>query len=249
VIAVAISRDPVAKGVARELGLAGSPGASYLSTARMGDLLVLFYDGDSVEPPPEDELRRLGVSHLVVPSRHEMARPRPMLTAHTPGVAPSLSVAHASLKSWLFRRICSEKPEGFDCALEATHHAPNTEEVSVTFIEVGSTEKEWGDPRALRALASALGELPQFGDRAEAQPVMSVGDLHYSLLTSEVLNGAMDVGHIIHKDVATADLALRALAKHVVAPKKVVIYRKSLKGPIRRDVIDVLRRRVELDVR
>jgi len=247
VMAIAISKDPVARGVARELGLAGSPGASYLSTAKMGDVLVLFYDGDSVEPPPEEALKALGVSHLVVPSRHEMARPRPMLTAHTPGTAPSLSVAHAGLKSWLLRRICSERPEDFDCALEATHHAPNTEEISVTFVEVGSTEREWRDRRALRALASALGELPRF--EARAPPVMSVGDLHYSLLTAEVVDGAVDVGHVVHKDVATADLAVRAFMKHVTRPRKVVVYRKSLKGPVRRDVMDALARYAELDVR
>ncbi len=247
-IALAISRDPVAKGVARILGLETSTGGAAFALAKRGELLAVVHNGDSTDVPPESELRGLGVEHLVVPSRHEMARPRPMLTAHTPGTPPSLSVAHASLKSWLFRRVCEERPEGYDCELEATHHGPNTERISVTFIEVGSTEREWADERALRALASALEGLAEF--KPSGMPVaMSVGDLHYSLLKREVFDG-VDVGHIIHKDIATADLALTALMKHVDMPKVVVIYKKSLKGDVRRAVIDALRERgVELDLR
>ena len=247
-IALAISRDPVAKGVARILGLETSTGGAAFALAKRGELLAIVHNGDSTEVPPEGELRGLGIEHLVVPSRHEMARPRPMLTTHTPGTPPSLSVAHASLKSWLFRHICEERPEGYDCELEATHHGPNTEQISVTFIEVGSTEREWSDERALRTLASALEDLTDFKPSG-APVVMSVGDLHYSLLKQEVLNG-VDIGHVIHKDVADVDLTLRALSKHVEAPRVVVIYKKSLKGAVRRGVLDALRERgVELDVR
>lgn len=247
-IAILISRDPVAKGVARILGLEASTGAVAFALSRRGDLLAVVHNGDSTDMPPEGDLEKLGVEHLVVPSRHEMAKPRPMFTAHTPGTSPSLSVAHASLKSWLFRRICEERPEGYDCELEATHHGPNTERISVTFVEVGSTEREWGDEKALRALASALEGLAEF--KTSGGPVaMSVGDLHYSLLKREVLGG-IDVGHIIHKDVVTADLVLTALAKHVEPPRIVVVYKKSLKGDVRRAVIEALKERgVELDLR
>ena len=247
-IALVVSRDPVARGVAKILGLDAAPGAAAFSLARRGEIAAVIHNGDSTEVPPEDELRRLGIDHLVVPSRHEMARPRPMLTVHTSGTAPSLSVAYAGLKSWLFRRICLERPEGYDCEIEATHHEPNTEHLSVTFVEVGSTEREWSDERALRTLASALEDLTDFKPSG-APVVMSVGDLHYSLLKREVLNG-VDIGHVIHKDVADVDLTLRALSKHVEAPRVVVIYKKSLKGAVRRGVLDALRERgVELDVR
>ncbi|MEL9991744.1 MAG: D-aminoacyl-tRNA deacylase [Thermoproteus sp.] len=246
-IALAISADPVSKGLAKILGLQEAPGASTFYTIQWRGIMVVFHKGDSVEVPPEDELKKLGIRHLVVPSRHEMAKPRPMMTAHTPGVAPSLSVAHAGLKSWLFRRICSAKPEEYDCSMEATHHGPNTDEVSVTFIEIGSTEREWKDERALKALASAVEDMPSY-EPGGAPVAMTVGDLHYSLATQDVLQGLIDLGHVVHKDVVTADLVLEALYKHVEKPQKVIVYKKSIKGPVRRGVLDVLKG-AEIEIR
>lgn len=239
-IAIALSRDPVARGVARILGVEDRPLGSCCSVVRRGELLILVYDGDSLELPPEEKLRSLGIGHIVVPSRHEMARPRPMLTAHTPGVPPSLSVAYAELKTWLFRELCLERPPEFECALEATHHEPNTEIVSATFIEIGSTEREWNDERPLKGLSWILGELPNYKP-VNAPVIMSVGDLHYSMVTQMALDGLANVGHIIHKDVATRDLVAQAFNKHVKRPERVIFFKKSVKSPIRNEIIEKLK--------
>lgn len=242
-IAVVFSRDPVAKGVARILGLSGLLTSSGLEVRKAGEVVHAAHGGDSTEFEQgwEEALAEAGALHLIFISRHEMAKPRPMLTAHAPGAEGGASMAYAELKSWLLRRICAEAPEGYECAMEATHHEPNTAKLSATFVEVGSSEAQWGDERALEALASAVADLASF--KPSGAPVaMSVGDLHYSLLTDEVLRGEIDLGHVIRKDLATPSLIDLAFEKHVARPRKVVFYRKSLRNPLRQEVAEALRR-------
>jgi D-aminoacyl-tRNA deacylase len=249
VIAVVFSRDPVAKAVAKALGLTDLLTAG-LSTRRVGDLIYVAHGGDSTElwSNWEEQLAGMGVEHVVVLSRHEMARPRPMVTAHTPGVG-ELSVAYAELKSWLLREACAERPEGYDCSAEATHHEPDSRKLSVTFLEVGSTEAEWGDERAARALARAVAELPSFKPSGAAT-AMAVGDLHYSMLTGPILEGRLDVGHIIRKDVATPELAAKAFYKHINKPSRVVFFKKSFKAPLRGEILSALQKLgVEIDIK
>lgn len=240
-IAVVFSRDPVARAVARALGLIDIISAGF-SMRRIGDLIYVAHGGDSTElwSNWEEQLAGAGVEHVVVLSRHEMAKPRPIITAHTPGVG-ELSVAYAELKSWLLRESCAERPEGYDCSAEATHHEPDSNKLSVTFLEVGSTESEWSDERAAKALARAITELSGFKPSGAAT-AMAIGDLHYSMLTAAVLEGRLDIGHVIRKDVATAELAAKAYYKHVNKPARVVFFKKSFKAPLRGEILGALQR-------
>src|SRR5208337_602698 len=47
-------------------------------------------------------------------------------------------------------------PEGYRVSYEVTHHGPTSLSIPLFFDETASTEKEWGDPVAGRAVAEAV---------------------------------------------------------------------------------------------
>jgi len=54
------------------------------------------------------------------------------------------------------RALARHCPEGYQVSYEVTHHGPTTLVHPSFFVEIGSTEKEWGDPVAGRAVAEAV---------------------------------------------------------------------------------------------
>jgi D-aminoacyl-tRNA deacylase len=49
-----------------------------------------------------------------------------------------------------------ERAGGYEIAMEATHHGPTTLQKPVMFVELGSSEKYWGDKNAAAVVADAL---------------------------------------------------------------------------------------------
>lgn len=206
------------------------------------DLPVVVHRGDSTEFDREDVLKGLG-RYAVIISRHEMKDPRPMFTVHTPGTWPDVSVSNPHLVSAIYRTLCRMAYEPYSCALEATHHAPNTSAVSATFVEVGSTEKEWQDKKAVETLLHALEEvfnapLPQ------NPPAIVVGDLHYVTVADMALRGEVDLGHVVPKYVEIIPTAVEtALNKHTSPVRRAVVFRKNVKNPARGEILELLRSR------
>mgnify|MGYP001136811958 CR=1 FL=1 len=56
----------------------------------------------------------------------------------------------------LINRLIIHAPEGYEVMYEATHHGPTDIPLPSCFIELGSTEKEWNDRIAARAVAQAV---------------------------------------------------------------------------------------------
>ncbi|ABO09089.1 D-aminoacyl-tRNA deacylase [Pyrobaculum calidifontis] len=203
------------------------------------DMPVVIHRGDPVEFGAEEVLASLGKWAIFI-SRHEMANPKPFLTVHTPGAWPDVSVSNPRLVSSLYRALCKVAEEPFDCAIEATHHPPNTSAVSATFLEVGSTEAEWNSRRAVGLLQAALEEAVKGG--VEATPTMVIGDLHYTTVGDLVLKGDIDVGHIVPKYVEiTLDVVRRAYEKHTVPIRRAILFRKNVKNPTRSEVVEFLK--------
>ncbi|MFN7105881.1 MAG: D-aminoacyl-tRNA deacylase, partial [Pyrobaculum sp.] len=153
-----------------------------VEVGQLGELPVVVFRGEPTEFNREDVVADLGSCAIFI-SRHEMADPRPLFAVHTPGSWPEVSIANPCLVSSLYRELC--KSGYLQCALEATHHLPNTSRISAVFLEVGSSEREWRDRRAaatlLYVLQKALAEYRECGS-----PTMVVGDLHYSTVASQV---------------------------------------------------------------
>ena len=56
--------------------------------------------------------------------------------------------------------ISKRKPklEGYEITMEATHHGPTSLQKPVLFVELGSSEKYWGDSKAAGVVGEALVE-------------------------------------------------------------------------------------------
>ena len=204
------------------------------------DLPVVVHRGDSTEFDREDVLAGLG-RYAVFISRHEMSNPKPIFTVHTPGTWPDVSVSNPHLASAVFRALCKYAYEPFTCAFEATHHPPNTSAVSATFVEVGSTEGEWRDRKAVGVFLHSVEEVLG-GVLPENPPAMVVGDLHYVTVADMVLRGEVDLGHVVPKYVEiTLEAVKTAYRKHTAPVKKAVVFRKNVKNPTRGEVVEFLR--------
>ncbi len=202
---------------------------------------------------------QIGTELIVYISRHEMKNPKPLLTVHTPGNWESadyggkpghVSLSPAHVQSELLRtlrRLAEEMKltQEYDVTLEATHHGPSLDKPAV-FIEVGSTEREWHDERCIRLFEIIVENIEDIVNRARwssNKVVVSIGDLHYSTITSHVLNQEFDVGHIVPKYVnIDENIVKMCIERTTPSPVEAIVHWKSLKKETRELVVEVLSR-------
>lgn len=121
---------------------------------------------------------------IVYLSKHQSGSGRPSLTVHPVGNprAADLGGRPGSLVPAAPRRMTGalrtlrREAAGldYDATFEATHHGPYLETPSF-FIEQGSTEREWGDREASRAIARTLLAF----EPVDAPVALGVGGGHY----------------------------------------------------------------------
>ena len=142
---------------------------------------------------------------VIVASRHASESEKPTLTVHAPGEIEKRELAIASpptIKSALrsLARMRDEFELAYEVSLEATHHGPTKLGVPVTFVEVGSSQRQWQDGKAAEAAARAIMEAataPVKGRRA-----VGFGGPHYAPRhTDVVFRTDVCIGHIIPKYV------------------------------------------------
>jgi D-aminoacyl-tRNA deacylase len=112
------------------------------------------------------------------------------------------------------------------------------------FVEIGSSEKQWEDPVAAKAVADAVwaaATRPSDGSLA-----VGFGGGHYSWKhTDAVVRSDLAVGHILSKyffeqyDPAIVDLAFR---RSVGQCSKAIIDKKGMRGPQRAALTEFLTR-------
>ena len=133
-----------------------------------GSLLLFLYEGTIVEPPELDGY--FNPQAYVFLSRHSAESGIASLTAHTVGnfgeeakfggrpkelgrVNPDL------LKNYMVALGKRKaRAEGYQVAIEATHHGPTGLAKPVLFVEIGASERNWGDSRAASIVAESLME-------------------------------------------------------------------------------------------
>jgi D-aminoacyl-tRNA deacylase len=148
---------------------------------------------------------------VVFISRHKSASGTPTLSAHTPGnfgaaelgglprkvsVCPAAALRDA-LKALMHFR--AEMKLDYEVSYECTHHGPSLN-VPAMFVELGSSEKQWGDSRAAEAVAHAAMEaIGKFGV-SECTAVLGIGGPHYNQrFTKMALEDEAIFGHMIPK--------------------------------------------------
>ncbi|WP_069807223.1 D-aminoacyl-tRNA deacylase [Vulcanisaeta thermophila] len=254
--------DPVSRGVWQLFLNNHRPGL----TRTIGDYEV-YRAGDNVAiralgkdivylDEVEDIINEVGgIDELVFISRHAMQNPRPMFTTHVtgnwgaaelggrPGV---VSLANPHTITAIFRELCRLRGEfgleSFECHVEATHHGPTITLKPVTFIEQGSTERDWGVERGWELLFTVVEELLEGKITSNAEPAISIGDLHYITFSERLLRGEADLGHSIPKYIrpVTEDMIVKAVTMMTHRPVKAYVNWKSFKGDERRVIVDVL---------
>jgi D-aminoacyl-tRNA deacylase len=133
-----------------------------------GSLLLATIDTEIVNPPDLDTY--FNPAAYVFLSRHRAESGIPSLTVHTTGnftneeylggrareigwINPDLQKNYLTA---LNRR--KEQLEGYQISIEATHHGPTSLRKPVLFVELGSSEKNWGDEHAGKMIGDALME-------------------------------------------------------------------------------------------
>ncbi|MFH1409199.1 MAG: D-aminoacyl-tRNA deacylase [Nanoarchaeota archaeon] len=110
-----------------------------------------------------ENLDELNKDLIIFLSKHAAKSGIPSLSAHTTGnwgtaefggKDSALSTSPANLLKAFINNLMKNEQE-FDVIQEVTHHGPYCKTPSL-FIELGSTENEWSQPRPAKALAETL---------------------------------------------------------------------------------------------
>ncbi len=155
---------------------------------------------------------RVDADLVIFLSRHSSVHPVPVLTVHVTGNfrtadlggAPrTLAPAAPGMMQATLRMLSRHCPEGYRVSYEVTHHGPTGLSLPSFFVEIGSTEKEWTDQAAGKAVAeSVLSAFP-----SNSVPLIGFGGTHYAARQTEIaLTSRGAFGHIAHtREIATLD--------------------------------------------
>lgn len=125
----------------------------------------------------------------------------------------------------------------YEISYEATHHGPSLS-TPTFYIEIGSDETRWPDPKAAEAIAQTILDLESF-DAAKAPIAVGVGGGHYAPRhTDAALAGLASFGHIVpnHALEEEPERRLRMALEKTPGAKAVYFHRKAMKKPLVREL-------------
>jgi D-aminoacyl-tRNA deacylase len=141
---------------------------------------------------------------LIFLSRHYSSNPVPVLTVHVTGnfgiadvggTSRTLAPAAPAMMQATLRALKKHCPEGYRVSYEVTHHGPTGLSIPSFFVEIGSTDREWADPVAGRAVAESV----LSASMANPVPLIGFGGTHYATRETEIaLTSRGAFGHIAH---------------------------------------------------
>lgn len=167
---------------------------------------------------------------IIFASRHRAASGKAALTVHPignpsgaefGGLPNTLVPAMPAFQTECLRALRGETERtklAFEATFEATHHGPYTGTPS-TFVEVGSGEADWPNPKAGDAVAGAIVEGIKRTRAGPAKPILACfGGSHYpARFTEFALQSDVHIGHMIaepHLEGANVEEKVReAVAK------------------------------------
>jgi len=191
-----------------------------------------------------DQIYPQNVKAYIIVSRHQSTSRRPTLSLHYPGNPTSnVDPEHGGRPrqlAWTYPRLAKtlllayyeaasrlELLDSYNFTLEATHHGPTEPNKPIIFIEIGSSEREWGDKRAQQALTEAIVEAIERGPVESCTPVIGVGGTHYpEKHTRLMLETDYCYGHIFAKYVfkeLDKELVEQAVRKSIDPIKGIVV--------------------------
>lgn len=257
-IGVAFSRkDPAGSGAARKLvemlgARRASCGAPECYSSE--EMLIAGFDEDVVELENIGEIP--SVEAVIVMSRHSSEQAVKTLSVHhvgnptdqTFGGEPRrLGISYPAMSKALMLAYKKVQEElgltDYRLTLEATHHGPTRPERPVVFIEIGSTEVEWRDDRAQRAMALAVKIAVEMRG-IECVRATGIGGSHYpERFTRLHLESDICFGHILSRHSMAGgvdeDVLRQAIERSYPAPSQIILAEKK---SMRREQREALQR-------
>jgi D-aminoacyl-tRNA deacylase len=129
-------------------------------------------------------------------SKHRSDSGIPTLTCHCTGNfadAPfggnpkEMAVALPSLQKAYLKAITNAQVPGYDVIIEATHHGPTSLKKPVLFVELGSSEKQWADRGAAKAMCDSLLAVLANGITPCEKVAVAIGGTHYPTKFNKLL--------------------------------------------------------------
>ncbi len=212
---------------------------------------------------------------LIIPSTHKSAANKKSLTIHATGnfgnadyggepkkLNPTNPEAIAIGLRSMAKQVSGNRQQGsytnpdtrslipdtrYEVCLEVTHHGP-TLKTPLVFIEIGSTEKEWGNEEAGKVIANAMKEIIEYLKPSTSNPkpltnYIGFGGPHYapSFTKKLIENEDIAIGHILPKyqqDNVTKDIIQQMLAGSTA--KKAVFDWDGMNSEPRNKAVEIL---------
>ena len=117
-------------------------------------------------------------------------------TAEYGGSDRDLSTPCPGAHKHVIRSLTERAPDGWDVAMECTHHGPTEVGAPAMFVELGSSETEWRDPAGAKAVAKSILDLR---DRPTepTRTVVGFGGNHYAPRPTRLIRETdVAVGHV-----------------------------------------------------
>ncbi len=182
-------------------------------------------------------------------SKHRSESGKPCMTVHScgnwgpeakvGGKPRSLACSAPGPKKIAFEYLSKNQQDGFEVAMECTHHGPTEMDTPLMFIEIGSTEKQWGDTKAGDLIADAIIRAASTGEKKKFRIAMGAGGTHYCPSFSVLeLHSNLAFSHIIPNyaiDLLEEKTFIQAIEKS--KPEILVLDWKGLKGYQREKII------------
>ncbi len=200
---------------------------------------------------------------VIVLSRHRASSGVPSLTVHSTGnPGPQavyggnpfeLAYTRPSYSGSLLYYVWRSSSNGslgsieFEVTYEATHHGPTSNRVPVVFVELGSSEREWGIREGHLAWATAIRRFMDEGSIC-SELAVGFGGSHYpERFTRMTLDRGVCFGHIIPRYALknldpgqVSDIARKAVESSVEDIDRVYIEEKAAQSAKIKAIVSVL---------
>lgn len=201
-----------------------------------------------------ENLESFEPEYALFASKHQSESGEPTFTVHSPGLTHEYAAHHIPqpLLAWsnpqkmkgallhLHENRGKYSLYDYKVSFEATHHGPASLPFPVTFIEIGSKEKNWRDHAAGQLVAETI--VKTASTQLFDPSAVGFGGGHYSPKQTEMtLTGGIAVGHTIAKyamEEFDERLFRAALEKTHGGCRKAVVDWKGLRGEVRRALED-----------
>lgn len=187
-----------------------------------------------------DEVKGLDADEIIFISKHSSESGKPTLTTHLPGnfgtadyggEPGELCKGRADRMKEIYSHLV-DPPFDYSVSLEVTHHGPFIPQPCM-FVELGSTEEQWGNQEAAEYIADAVVK----GIDREPQEVetgIGIGGNHYAPKFTEVEeNREISMGHMVPKYAQNnldEEMVEQMISKTSPEPEKIFIDKKGTRG-------------------